>query len=495
VGNGWTEVEGSGAQSGIAGNRLCFLDTSDAANLPIVQRSFPQVTSGELVWEFDFDWQRSGNEGRYRLFMQLGDQSLISNSDQDSGIGVNLMWTRLSGTNELLVYRQSADVTSLGVISGQTRIRVEADLDTYTYQVFINGVILQAGIPFDNQVSLDTVRIFTDALNEQHFSGRCFDNLSIQAAAAAGTQPTIVSNPGLQAGLWQAYTYNVDASGDPSPLYSLVSAPLGMSINPISGVISWTPGLIGSVPVSVRAANFAGENIQAFNIDVSGTPQFTCSVPVSVMPLGDSITVGKSSGVFDLDKQISYRNDLWDSLSAAGNWINYVGSQTNGEFYAGFDPDHEGHGGWTDSQIAANIYDNGGENWLIQTPPAVIMLHIGTNSLDSDPSDVENILNEIDQYEIDEGSPVIVLIARITNQVPYNSVVTQFNDNVMEMIQARIDGGDELIMVDIEDGAGLNYSPQPAGDMWDSLHPYASGYTKMAAEWFPALSSVLPVCP
>jgi len=214
-----------------------------------------------------------------------------------------------------------------------------------------------------------------------------------------------------------------------------------------------------------------------------------------VMPLGDSITVGNSSGVVDLDKQISYRKDLWDSLSAAGFWINYVGSQTNGEFFAGFDPDHEGHGGWTDSQIAANVYDNGGENWLVQTPPAVIMLHIGTNSLNSDPSDVENILNEIDQYEIDEGSPVIVLIARITNQAPYSSVVTQFNDNVMEMVQARIDGGDKLIMVDIEDGAGLNYSFQPAGDMWDSLHPYASGYTKMAAEWFPALSSVLPVCP
>ena len=123
------------------------------------------------------------------------------------------------------------------------------------------------------------------------------------------------------------------------------------------------------------------------------------------------------------------------------------------------------------------------------------MLHIGTNSLNSDPADVENILNEITQFEIDEGSPVIVLIARITNQAPYNSIVTQFNDNVMEMVQARIDGGDKLIMVDIEDDAGLNYSLQPAGDMWDSLHPYASGYTKMAAEWFPSLSSVLPVCP
>lgn len=197
----------------------------------------------------------------------------------------------------------------------------------------------------------------------------------------------------------------------------------------------------------------------------------------------------------ELEKQISYRKDLWDSLVSSGYATNFVGSQTNGEFYTVFDPDHEGHGGWTDSQIAANIYDNGGENWLSQFHPAVILLHIGTNSLDPDPSDAENILNEIDQYEISEGADVVVLITRISNQVPYNQLVSQFNDNVMNMVQARINSGDLLIMVDMEDGAGLNYIIQPNGDMWDSLHPFATGYSKMAAEWFPPLSSILPVCP
>jgi hypothetical protein len=495
VGNGWNEVEGIGAEVGISANRMCFLDTSDASNLPIVQYSFPLVDSNQLVWEFDFDWQRIGNEGRYWLFMQLGDESLMSDTSQDAGIGVNLIWTPISGTHEILAYRQDGNTVSLGTVSGLARIRVEASLDTFTYDVFVDGLPIQTGIPFDELVSLNTVRIFTDSLNELNFNGRCFDNLSIQSGITPGTQPSIISAPNLQAGLWQPYSYDVDAGGDPAPVYSLESAPLGMSINPINGVISWTPGLIGSVPVSVRAVNSFGVDIQTFDIDVSGSTQFTCSAPVSVMPLGDSITVGKSSGVDDLDKQISYRKGLWDSLFTGGYWVNFVGSQTNGEFYAGFDPNHEGHGGWTDSQIATNLYDNGGENWLSQTPPGVILLHIGTNSLNSDPSDVEDILNEIDQYESDEGSQVIVIIARITNQVPYNSVVTQFNDNVMDMVQSRIDGGDMIIMVDMEDGAGLIYSLQPSGDMWDNLHPYASGYEKMAGEWFPALSSILPVCP
>ncbi|MCJ7536405.1 MAG: putative Ig domain-containing protein, partial [Anaerolineales bacterium] len=453
-----------------------------------------EVSSGDLVWEFDFDWQRAGNEGRYRLFMQLGDGSMMSDSNQDAGIGVNLAWTRLSGTNELFVYRQAGDYTGLGVISGQAKIRVEASLETYTYTVSVDDVVLQTGIQFDNQVSLNTVRIFTDALNEINFSGRCFDNLSIQSGAASWIEPAIFSSPAVQAGLWQPYSYDVDASGEPAPVFSLLSSPLGMSIDSVSGLISWTPGVTGTIPVSVRAVNSAGVAIQSFDIEASGVPQFTCSVPVSVMPLGDSITVGKSSGVDDLSKQISFRKDLWDSLSASGIWVNFVGSQTNGEFYSGFDPHHEGHGGWTDAQIAVNIYDNGGENWLTQNPAGVILLHIGTNSLSSDPSDVENILNEIDQYEIEEGSPVIVLLARITNQVPNNSVVTQFNDNVMEMAQSRVDTGDKIIMVDMEAGAGLVYNLQPAGDLWDSLHPYASGYTKMAGEWYPALSNILPVC-
>ena len=314
VGNGWLEVEGSGAQVSISGNRLCFLDTSDASNLPIVQQSFTQVASGNLVWEFDFDWQRAGNEGRYGLFMQLGDGNLMSNTSQDAGIGVNLLWTRSSGTNELLVYRQAGIDTGLGVISGLARIRVEANLDAFTYDILVDGDVLQTGIPFDNQVSLNTVRIFTDVLNEMNFSGRCFDNLSLQSGIAAGTEPAIVSTPDVQADLWQVYSYDIDAVGDPAPVYSLVSAPLGMSINPITGVISWTPGLVGTIPVSVRAVNSSGVDIQTFVIDVAGLPQFTCSVPVNVMPLGDSITVGKSSGVDDLSKQISYRKDLWDEL-------------------------------------------------------------------------------------------------------------------------------------------------------------------------------------
>jgi hypothetical protein len=226
------------------------------------------------------------------------------------------------------------------------------------------------------------------------------------------------------------------------------------------------------------------------------TTQTTC-VPTRIMPLGDSITKGSSSGVFDPTLQISYRKDLWDLLVADGYNVDFVGSLTNGENYTGFDANHEGHGGWTDAQIAKNIYGNDGEDWLTQNPADVILLHIGTNALDSSPSDVENILGRVDQFETASGTHVTVVLARIINRIPYSSTTTDFNDNVEAMALDRIAAGDDIVLVDMEDGAGLiydYYNASPPGNMYDYLHPYATGYTKMAAVWYTALSGILNPC-
>jgi hypothetical protein len=179
VGNGWNEIEEAGAEVGIAGGRLCFLETADIGNRPLVRHAFPMVAGGTLVWEFDFDWSRTGSESRYGLHMQLGDGSLMSDDEEDSGVGVNLVWTRTGFTHETLNYRQAGMDTGLVVISGPVRLRVEADLDTYTYAVYVDGGLVQAGVPFDNNLGLDTVRFFSAAISAVNFSGRCFDNLTI----------------------------------------------------------------------------------------------------------------------------------------------------------------------------------------------------------------------------------------------------------------------------------------------------------------------------
>jgi hypothetical protein len=179
VGNDWVEVEGVGAEVGITGGRLCFLETVYNGNRPMVRHAFPLVAGGELVWEFDFDWSRVGSESRYGLYMQLGDATLMSDNIENSGVGVNLVWTRAGFTHEMLNYQQGGVNTGMVMISGPARLRVEADLDAFTYTVYVDGALVLGGIPFDNNVSLDTVRFFSKALSAVNFSGRCFDNLTI----------------------------------------------------------------------------------------------------------------------------------------------------------------------------------------------------------------------------------------------------------------------------------------------------------------------------
>lgn len=219
---------------------------------------------------------------------------------------------------------------------------------------------------------------------------------------------------------------------------------------------------------------------------------------VRIMPLGDSITWDITFGDTRPDGlRTGYRQPLWLALQAEGIDVDFVGSLIAGQdAVPAFDPDNEGHSGWTDAQIAANIY-----NWLTANPAEVILLHIGTNGLDASPNDVSAILDEVDRYKADNDMPITVFIARIIQRVPYSATTTQFNDNVEAMALARVaSDGDRIEIVDMEEGAGLIYTIDTSGltgDMYDYLHPNSHGYPKMAAQWFAHLRPFLLIgeCP
>ncbi len=222
------------------------------------------------------------------------------------------------------------------------------------------------------------------------------------------------------------------------------------------------------------------------------------------MPMGDSITVGKYSG-HDTSNgangdDIGYRKDLKDQLTTLGYTVDLIGSQSNGADYPFDDPQHEGYNGITALQVADCInsscsYSNpDGQstsgNWLANNPPDVILLHIGTNDINNGVATdevinrVNSILDEINAYEQSSGNAITVILAQIINQVPENSTVTEFNDKLATMAQGRPDYDSELFLVNMETGAGLDYrDDSEGGDFIDNLHPYATGYTKMANVW------------
>ncbi len=209
---------------------------------------------------------------------------------------------------------------------------------------------------------------------------------------------------------------------------------------------------------------------------------------VKIMPLGDSITY--DNGYADVKnprpegERSAYRNYLWYQLNDAGYVVDFVGSRRAGQsIVPAFDPDNEGYPGWTSYDLAEGTYA-----WLQQSSPDVILLHAGSMDQQTSPAGIEMILNEVDTYEANSGHSITVVLALIINRRSYAKWVTVLNSKVKAMAEARIQNGDKIVIVDMENGAGIDYNK----DMADPAHPTNEGYTKMAIVWYNALIA-LPI--
>ena len=210
------------------------------------------------------------------------------------------------------------------------------------------------------------------------------------------------------------------------------------------------------------------------------------------MPLGNSITAGTKPNNGSKSTDIGYRKRLFLALQPAYPGLQFVGSESNGN--GGFDQDHEGHPGWKADEIRDNIYLSG-EDWLTNNPPHVILLHIGTNDIGAGENltnivtEVEAILDRIDQYETDNNTAVVVFVARIIRLLfgSFNGTeTTAFNNQIESMVNQRIANGDKLIMVDQE--SAITY---PDALIEDEIHPNQDGYEDMADVWELAINSNL----
>ncbi len=84
--------------------------------------------------------------------------------------------------------------------------------------------------------------------------------------------PVIVSIPDTLGFVGWLYTYDVDATGIPAPTYALLTYPAGMTIDPVTGEIEWTPSAAGDYAVEVEASNDEGTDTQSYTIHVSEPP-------------------------------------------------------------------------------------------------------------------------------------------------------------------------------------------------------------------------------
>ena len=194
---------------------------------------------------------------------------------------------------------------------------------------------------------------------------------------------------------------------------------------------------------------------------------------IKIMPLGDSIT----QGIHINSKNIGYRRDLYNLLKSNGYQIDLVGSMHDGSV-SDFDKDHEGHGGYRADQIRDSVY-----YWLNLNPPDIILLHVGTNDISQKETaynvsiEIDQILDQIDLFELDNDYRIKVIVAKIINHFDYQENVMALNNYINSNVEDRFKDGDYIFLADIY--SSLNDKRY----FLDNVHPNESGYKVMAETW------------
>ncbi|KNY25208.1 glycosyl hydrolase family 8 [Pseudobacteroides cellulosolvens] len=202
------------------------------------------------------------------------------------------------------------------------------------------------------------------------------------------------------------------------------------------------------------------------------TPIPSAKTTIKVMPLGDSITDG-------LTVPGGYRIKLWQQITSNGFKVDFVGSMSNGPSELG-DKNHEGHSGWTISQIDTNI-----NTWMDTYKPQIVLLHIGTNDMYQTPSGAPDRLGTlIDKIcaKLPTGGKLYV-----SDIIPFPmsaSNVTAYNAKIPGVVQQKASAGKPVYFVEM-------YKALTSNDLADGVHPNATGYNKMADVWFNAIKADL----
>ncbi len=147
--------------------------------------------------------------------------------------------------------------------------------------------------------------------------------------------PAFVAYPGLAAVYQTPYVSSITATGNPQPVYLLMNGPDGMSVDPYSGAINWTPmaNQIGTNAATIRATNYAGYADWNFNLTVPNPPP----TPVTNLAV-DSVTENsvtlswspESPVIGPVTYRVYLRHVLHDPRgSGATIWYTQIGGTTD----------------------------------------------------------------------------------------------------------------------------------------------------------------------
>jgi lysophospholipase L1-like esterase len=125
-----------------------------------------------------------------------------------------------------------------------------------------------AGFLYDNTdiASTDPQGIHPNSAGYNKMANLWYDSLQTRLFTG-NTPPKFISHP-VTLVTTPVYKYDATAIGSPNPTYSLVNSPSGMTINSLTGIITWNSPVSGTYPIRVTASNAAGSVNQDYTLTV-----------------------------------------------------------------------------------------------------------------------------------------------------------------------------------------------------------------------------------
>ena len=147
-------------------------------------------------------------------------------------------------------------------------------------------------------------------------------------------EPTITSTPITTASVGVIYTYDVNAtdSDEDTLTYTLTNPPEGMTINPSTGLISWTPTEDDVYSITIKVSDGKSTDTQSFTITVSLGITTSKRVVMWELFIGPACSRcnGLSSDIARLRQEYGYDELVlleeygWDTSNYTGWGINNV---------------------------------------------------------------------------------------------------------------------------------------------------------------------------
>ncbi|MDQ8700240.1 GDSL-type esterase/lipase family protein [Hyphomicrobium sp. LHD-15] len=212
---------------------------------------------------------------------------------------------------------------------------------------------------------------------------------------------------------------------------------------------------------------------------------------IRVLPLGDSITQGGRSD----RPEYTYRYPLYFMLKDAGYDVDFIGSQHAGleesatwpdRNGVAFDPDHEGHYGWTTAEVRNHL-----QEWLSKypAPPDIALIDLGSNDQEADSYQTAIVepLKDIVAMLREKNPNVVVLLGHILANGRKARSIRPLLEQVARETRTPVSPVETVLHYkNWHERPGLPYS-----DTFDWAHPNPSGQRKMADNYFAAMRPYL----